>query len=299
MNGLFANTIIQVIFAGLTIGAVYSLVAVGFSIVYMGTRAINFMQGEYVMIGGVVAGSAYEVWNLPVPACLALAAGAGVLAGVISEAITVRWMRRPSPSGITVATVGLAVVLKAIVMIATDRKTFAFPPFTGDTPIKIGGAALLPQTLWNLGIVVAAAVLLTLFFRYTRAGVTIRASADDAETAKAMGVSLITTVRQSFILAAVLGTIAGASLTPITLISFNSGTLLGLKGFSAAVLGGLGNMYGALASGLIIGLVESIGAGFISSLYSNVIAFAVLLFVLFVKPAGILAKQQGWDHEKK
>jgi branched-chain amino acid transport system permease protein len=278
---------LQFSFAGLTIGAAYALVAVGFSIVYRGTGAINFMQGEYVMVAGVLAGLVHELYAPPLWATIAVTLLGSLGVGLLTELFGVRAVRARTADAITIATIGLAVVLKAGIMIGTGKRTFALPAFSGSEPLRIGTAALLPQTVWNLGIVVLAAVLFALFFRHTRRGVMLRAAADDREAATMMGVSLRETMRWTFALAALLGGVAGVSLTPITLMSFDSGTLLGLKGFAAAMLGGIGNTYGALLGGLLLGLAESLTAGYVSSQYADVVAFAVLLMVLFARPTGL------------
>ena len=284
------NHLLQFTFSGLTTGAAYSLVALGFGIVYMGTGAVNFVQGEYVMLGGIIAGTLHELYHPPLVVTIVITLGCGVLAGLLTEVLGVRWMSSPTADGITIATIGLAMALKAGAMIVSGRRTVSLPSFSGTNPLHLGQAALLPQTVWNLGIVVFAAVLLTLFFRYTRQGVMMRASADDRETSSLMGVGLKSTTAWCFTLAAVLGATAGCSLTPITLMSFDAGTLLGLKGFAAAMLGGLGNMYGAVAGGLVLGLAEAFTAGYGSSAYADVIAFVILLLLLFTRPTGLFGR---------
>jgi branched-chain amino acid transport system permease protein len=278
---------LQFSFAGLTIGAAYALVAVGFSIVYRGTGAINFMQGEYVMVAGVLAGLIHELFGPPLLLTVAVTLAASLLAGLLTELIGVRIVGARTADAITIVTIGLAVVLKAGTMIATGKRTFALPAFSGSEPIRVGAAALLPQTIWNVALVGLAAVLFTLFFRGTRRGVMLRAAADDRDAARMMGVSLRETTGWTFALAALLGGVAGVSLTPVTLMSFESGTLLGLKGFAAAMLGGIGSMPGSLVGGLLLGLAESLTAGYVSSQYTDVVAFAVLLLVLFARPTGL------------
>lgn len=284
--------LIQIVFAGLSIGAVYALVALGFGIIHRGTGAVNFAQGEYVMLGGVVAGVLHERAAPPLLVTVVLALAVGVLAGLLTEIVGVRFTRRPNPETITIASIGVAVALKAAVTILTQRRTYTLPAFSGDTPIQIAGAAAHPQMLWNLAMVAAAAVALTAFFRYSRRGVIMRAAADDQEMVSAFGVSFRSTTAWSFALAGLLGVAAGVGLTPLTLISFDSGTLLGLKGFAAAMLGGLGNMYGALVGGFVLGLAEALVAGYGGSAFADVVAFALLLVILFVRPTGILRQLQ-------
>ncbi len=282
------SDLLQFAFAGLTIGSSYALVALGFSIVYRGTGAINFVQGEFVMAAGVLAGVVHESFSPPLPLTIVVTLTLLIALGVLTEAVSMRLVRARSAEALTITTIGLAVVLKAAAMMATGKRTFSLPAFSGSEPIRVGAAALLPQTLWNVGLVALAAVLFTLFFRYTRRGVLLRAAADDGEAASMMGVSLRETTTWTFALAAILGGVAGLILTPVTLMSFDSGTLLGLKGFAAAMLGGIGSMYGALAGGLLLGLAEAMTAGYVSSQWADVMSFIVLLIILFVRPTGIL-----------
>lgn len=280
--------LLQSLLAGLSIGAIYALVALGFAIVYKATGAINFAQGEYVMAGGVIGGVVHESFSPPILVTLAVVAIAGVLLGLLTELACVRFSRDPDPNTITIATIGFAVALKGTVLILTNRKTYGLPGFTGDTPLQVAGASVHPQLLWNLLLVGLAAVGLTLFFRYTRRGTAMRAAADDQEMLSVFGVPFRTTTAWAFGLAAVLGAAGGAGLTPLTLISFEPGTLLGLKGFAAAMLGGLGSMYGALVGGFLLGLVEALAGGYGASAFADVTAFVVLLLVLFLRPSGIL-----------
>jgi branched-chain amino acid transport system permease protein len=278
---------LQIVFAGLSTGAAYSLVAVGFGIVYMGTRAINFAQGEYVMVAGVSAGAINEATHWPLVLTIAIVVAGCVLIGILTEVVAVRMLRRPDAATITVATIGLAIAIKSIVLLVSHRETFSLPAFSGNTPLHVGGAALQPQTLWNVGLVIAAAVALSLFFRYTRRGVSMRAAADDRIMAGALGVSYRGATMWTFGLAAGLAAIAGAGLTPVTLMSYAQGTLLGLKGFAAAMLGGLGSMTGAIVGGFSLGIAEALMSGYVSSAYADVVAFAILLAVLFTRPTGI------------
>jgi branched-chain amino acid transport system permease protein len=281
--------LLQVVFSGLSVGAVYALTALGFGIVHRGTGAVNFAQGEYVMVGGVVAGVVHEAFAPPLLVTILVGLAAGALVGLATHVVGVHFTPNPTADGITVATIGVAIAIKAGMTIVTNRRTFGMPSFTGDAPISVLGAALNPQTLWNLALVGVAATALALFFRRTRRGIMLQAVADDAEIASAFGVSYRGATAWSFGLAGVSGALAGLALTPLTLISFDSGTLLGLKGFAAAMLGGLGSMPGALAGGLVLGLSEAFFAGYGYSNLADVVAFVILLVVLFVRPSGIFA----------
>lgn len=283
---------LQVTFAGLSVGAVYALTALGFGIIYRGTGAVNFAQGEYVMVGGVTAGLVHEFLGPPLGLTIIVALAAGILVGLATDLVGVHFTPNPSADGITVASIGVAIAIKATVTILTNRRTYGLPAFSGDTPIAFAGAAINPQMLWNLVLLGVGAVLLTVFYRYSRRGIMLRAVADDAETAGAFGVSYRSATAWSFGLAGAFGALAGVALTPLTLISFDSGTLLGLKGFAAAMLGGLGSMYGAVIGGFLLGLSEAFVSGYGYSNLADVVAFAILLAVLFARPSGILSSAQ-------
>ena len=164
----------------------------------------------------------------------------------------------------------------------------ALPSFSGDTPLVVWNAAILPQSLWIFGITVLVVALLHLFFNRTRVGKAMRATSFNPAAAALMGVNVNRMIFLSFALSGALGAVAGIIIVPITTLNYNIGVMVGLKGFAAAVLGGYGNSVGAIIGGLLLGLLESLGAGLISSTYKDVIAFAVLLLVLFVKPSGLL-----------
>lgn len=284
--------LLQTLLAGLSTGAIYALVAIGFAIVYKATGAINFAQGEYVMVGGVVGGVVHEAFAPPIIVTVGIVVVAGLALGKLTEIACVRFQRDPEADTITIATIGFAVALKGAALVLTDRQTYGLPGFSGDASINIVGASVHPQMLWNLLMVALAAVGLTLFFRRTTRGMTIRAAADDQEMLSLFGVPFRVTTTWAFGLAAVLGALAGAGITPLTLISFEPGTVLGLKGFSAAMLGGLGSMYGAMLGGFLLGMVEALAGGYGASSIADLLAFVVLLLVLFIRPSGLLNQAQ-------
>lgn len=280
----------QVLLSGLGLGAVYALVAFGFGVVFNATGAINFAQGEYVMLAGVTAGAAHEMWGLSVALSILVAIAVTICIGLLTEVSILGLGRLRSPAGITIATIAVAVIIKGVVMLASGRDTFALPGLLGENPIRVGSATTSPQTFVNLALALVVVVLLTFFFKRSKLGTTLRAAADDDETLQSFGISFRTTARWAFVIAALLGAIAGAGLAPFTVMSFDSGTLLGLKGFAAAMLGGLGNPYGALAGGLLLGIAEAVVGGYGSPAYADTVAFVVLLLVLFTRPAGIMGR---------
>jgi branched-chain amino acid transport system permease protein len=284
------SLLLQLAFGGLMTGAIYALVALGFNIVFKSTDAINFAQGEWVMAGGMIAAWLHQTMHLPLPALVPMAVACVGLLGLLSERLSVYPLREPGPMTVTLVTIGFAITTKALVMLALGKQPMSLPSFSGTEPIAIGGATLHPQALWIVGLMFAVMAGIHFFFERTLLGRAMKAAAADREAAAIVGINVPRTVMWSFMLAALVGAIAGVIITPITLTSFNAGTVLGFKGFSAAMLGGLGNLPGALVGGLLLGLLESFSAAFISSKYKDAVAFLVLLFLLFYRPSGLLGR---------
>jgi branched-chain amino acid transport system permease protein len=280
--------LIQFIFAGLTGGAIYALVALGFGVVHNTMGIVNFTQVDFVSLGGMVLYSALFAAGLPMPAALAAAILGVTLVAIAVEELGVRPSRSQSHLVLIFLTIGLSIILRGLMKLVWGKNRLAVPSLSGDTPLHLLGAAILPQTLWILGLTALAIVLLMLFFRRTNLGLAMRAVATNEAAAAMVGLRVWRVKAASFALAGALGGLAGCLVTPITTLSYDVGVLLGLKGFAAAILGGFGSFPGAILGGLILGLLESLGAAYISSAYKDVIAFVVLLLVLFIRPRGLL-----------
>jgi branched-chain amino acid transport system permease protein len=277
----------QYLLSGLTVGAIYALVALGFSIIYNASHVINFAQGEFVMIGGMATVSLLGA-GLP----LALAAlGAVALAALIGMALArfaVQPARGASVVTLIIITIGAAILLRGLASIVWDKRIHALPAFSGDAPIALAGATLAPQSLWVIGVTALAVAALWGFFNRTLAGKAILAVSHNRLAAQLMGISVQRVLLVSFALSAALGALAGILIGPITFTSWDVGVMLGLKGFAAAILGGMGSGPGAVVGGLTLGLLESLGAGYLSSAYKDAIAFIVMLAVLMLMPGGLL-----------
>jgi branched-chain amino acid transport system permease protein len=187
-----------------------------------------------------------------------------------------------------IATIGAAFFIKGAAMFIWGKDPFDLTPFSGRNPIAFYGAVIQPQSLWVVGFLVAVVVVLTLFFDRTILGKALRACAVNPNASSLVGINVDYMILLSFALSAAIGAIGGIVITPISLMEYDRGAMLAVKGFAACVLGGMGSFYGAIIGGLIIGLIESLGAGLISSGYKDAFALLVLLFVLFLKPSGLL-----------
>ncbi len=277
---------LQFLFSGLTVGATYALAALGFTIVYNASNVINFAQGEFLMLGGMLAVVLLEVG---VPAWVALPAAIALVAaiGVAVERLAIRPARDAEVVTLVIITLGVSLVLRGAMQMWRGTATYALPPFSGDTPLMVGGAALAPQSLWVLGGAAAAVALMGWWFERTRRGKAMLATASNRLAARLVGIRIEGVLMLSFALSAALGALAGIIVAPITLTSFDVGIMLGLKGFVAAVLGGLGSGVGAVAGGLLLGVLEAMTAGYVSSSYKDAVPFVVILFLFVLLPRGL------------
>ncbi|WP_028574175.1 branched-chain amino acid ABC transporter permease [Desulfonatronovibrio hydrogenovorans] len=286
------GSILQYLISGLTVGSTYGLTALGFTIIFNATRVINFAQGEFVMMGGMLAVffmASLEVGLFP---AIFLAVACTTLTGVLMERLAIRPVQGANVINIIIITIGVSIFIRGVVMIFLGKDTFVLPPFFGTEAIEFLGAAVIPQSIWILLITMFVLAGLRFFFNNTIFGKAMLACSFEQKAAHLVGISVDRMVMISFAISALVGSIGGVILTPVTLTSYDVGILLGLKGFAACILGGLGNPFGAAAGGLIIGVLESFGAGFISSAFKDAFAFIILLVILFVKPSGIFGRAE-------
>ena len=282
--------IYQVILSGLTAGAIYALVALGFAIIYNASHVINFAQGEFVMIGGMAA-VAFVDLGLPLPLSIVCSVSLAALVGLLLEKLAVEPARGAPVVTLIIITIGASILLRGLASLVWDKKIHALPAFSGDAPIALGGATLLPQTLWVLGATFATVGALWWFFNRTLTGKAMLAVSHNRLAAQLMGISVRRVLLVSFGLSAALGALAGALIAPISFTSWDIGVMLGLKGFAAAILGGLGSGPGAIAGGLALGLIEALGAGYLSSAYKDVFAFVIILAALVFLPNGLAGRR--------
>jgi branched-chain amino acid transport system permease protein len=290
--GSAGATALQLLFAGVGNGAIYALIALGFNVIFKSTGALNFAQGEWVMLGGMIAAAAIAshaaIWAGCLVAVVIVAA-----VGLLSERLIVAPLKRPTPMLITLLSIGLAISTKSVVMLVLGKDPAGYPGFSGDAVLNILGARVPAQTLWIIGITLVFIVIAHVFFERTIVGKSLRAVAADRDAASLVGINVDHSVMWSFVIGALAGGIAGAIITPQTFTSYDQGGLIGFKGFSAAMLGGIGNLYGALVGGLVLGLLETFAAGYVSSHFKDAVAFIVLLTILFALPSGLLGRSEA------
>jgi branched-chain amino acid transport system permease protein len=279
----------NLILSGVSTGSVYALVALGFNVIFKSTEAINFAQGEWVMMGGMVAATAYAA-RVPLALAVLCALLVVVVTGLLSERWVVRRLGKPSPLSVTLVLIAIAICTKSLVMLILGKNPASLPGFSGSTPVVWMGLHIAPQTFWIVGITLAVMLATHWFFEHTLLGRAMRAVAAQPEAAALCGIEPRLAMALSFGLAAGVGALAGAIITPLTLTSFDQGTVLGFKGFSAAMLGGLGSLPGALLGGVLMGTLEALAGGLISSHFKDAVAFVALLLTLFLRPSGLLGR---------
>jgi branched-chain amino acid transport system permease protein len=278
--------LLQFLFSGLTVGATYALAALGFTLIYNASNVINFAQGEFIMLGGMLA-VFFTQAGLPLPAALLLAILVPAVVGVVIEKLAIEPVKGAETVTLIIITIGASLVIRGLVQVFLGKNTHSLPAFSGDTPIEILGATLMPQSLWVMGVTAVVVVVLWYFFNRTLTGKAMLATSYNRLAAELVGINTNGVLFMSFAMSAALGALGGILITPITLTSYDVGIMLGLKGFVAAVLGGLGNGLGAVVGGLLVGILEAMGAGYLSSAYKDAIPFVLILFILFFMPRGL------------
>lgn len=283
------SELVQFLLSGIAAGGIYALVAVGFVTVYNVLGIINFAQGEFAMLGALVASSLVHhgvPLALAVPLAVAVAAlvGAAVERGVLGPAAGSSELVR------IIITIGVSIALRGIALTIWSSQSYTLPPFTSGKPLTLFGAAIARQDLWVLGVAAAAMLGLYVLFERTFFGSALRASVMNRDASRLMGIAPSLMSLVAYTLSAALGALAGIVITPIALGTYDMGIMLGLKGFVAAVLGGLVSAPGAVAGALLLGIVESFAAGLLSSGYRDALAFTLLLGILIFRPTGLFPR---------
>ena len=282
----------QFVLSGLTTGSTYALIAIGFSLIHNATGIVNFAQGEFVMLGGMFMVTYYSFLKLPMLLAFILTVLSVAMIGLFLEQGPIRRARSKEILILVMITIGASIFIKGVTMVLWGKNPMTLPPLSGEAPFFLLGAAVMPQSVWIFGITIFIVGALNYFFKGTMTGKAMRAVAANRRSALLTGIPVNRMIMLSFTLSGALGAVAGIMLTPITTTSYEVGVMLGLKGFAAAILGGYGSMIGAVAGGLLLGVFESLSAGLISSEYKDVLAFLVLLAVLFCKPSGLFGRRK-------
>jgi branched-chain amino acid transport system permease protein len=280
---------IQFFFAGLTEGARYALVALGFMLVYNASGALNFSQGESVMLGGMTTAVLVQT-GIPLVLAIAVALLVAVAIALLLQKLFTRTLERSGVLEVIILTVAFGMVLQGVAHVVWGTQARSVPDFSGSEPVMIGGASILQQALWVIGVTFVVLVILGWFFRYSRAGRGFVAASLDPQTAQLMGINVRGVLMLAFAFSAVLGAVGGIVTAPITYTYYDVGVMVGLKAVIAAIIGGMGSPLGAVLGGFLIGLGESMTAGYLSSAYKDAVPFLLITLLFLVKPNGLLGK---------
>jgi len=285
--------ILQSALAGITNGLVYALVGLGIAVVFRGTRIINAMQGEFALIGGMVAYLLLERLGLPLPLAFLAGVLAGGALGWLIEWLLVRptAKRGASEESYLLLTLGTAFAISAGVLYFFGRDARILPGIGGEGSQVLFDAAIRVHALWLMVISVAVMLALRLFYNRTLIGLSMMAASIDEEGAATTGINVPRMRSLTFLLGGMVGGLAGVLVSPLITIQYEMGLLLTLKGFAAAILGGLTNPFGAVVGGLTLGIVESLAVLSVSSGYKDVIAMTILIVIMILMPGGILGRR--------
>jgi len=285
------ENLIQTIIVGLSVGGIYGLVALGFTIVYRSLYVINFAQGDVFMVGSFMGWLGFSLTtHYPVPIFFGILVAGGIIA-IITTFLIYKKIHRADHLTFAIASIGVGIIMQNIVrMITPDAKRY--PNVFGDKVLSLGDVYISTQYIWILGITLALITLLQLFYYQTKFGKAMRAVSENRDMASLLGINVPRTVYATFVISAIVGAVGGILIGPIYFFSFDMGFITGLKAFSAAILGGIMSVPGTLIGGFILGIAENLGAVYVSSDYKDAIAFGLLIFMLMVKPTGLFGKKK-------
>jgi branched-chain amino acid transport system permease protein len=285
------ENLIQTLVVGLSVGGIYGLVALGFTIVYRSLYVINFAQGHVFMVGSFLGYLGFSLATRYPVSIFFIVLGAAAGIGVITVFLVYKKIHRADHLTFAIASIGVGIIMENIIrMISPDAKKY--PDVFGEKVFTIGDIYISKQYIWVLGITLILIILLQLFFYKTKLGKAMRAVSENRDMASLLGINVTHTVYATFVISSVVGAVGGILIGPIYFFSFDMGFMTGLKAFSAAILGGIMSVPGTLIGGFILGIAENLGGVYVSSDYKDAIAFALLIFMLMVKPTGLFGKRQ-------
>ena len=286
------DQLLQFLLSGLTLGSIYALIALALVTTYNITGILNMAQGEFVALGALTACTLFAAGFGPA-ASFFLAVLITALVGGLVERLAINPVRNASHITLIIITIGISITLRGLALLIWGTDPYSFPPFTEGGPLQVLGAALNIQSVWIFGLVVVTVTGLFTFMERTYWGKAVRACVINRMAARLMGINPFILSFAAFVGSGALGAAAGIFIAPVTLATYDMGFTLGLKGFVAAVLGGINNVGGAIVGGLLLGILEMFGAGLISSGFKDAVALIVLIAVLLMRPQGIVGVVTG------
>jgi branched-chain amino acid transport system permease protein len=290
-----AVQLLQSLVNGIGVGLIYGLVGIGFCVIYNASGIVNFAQGVFVMLGGMITHVALVRLGLPLLLAAPVAVAAVAAIGVAIELLVVRpmWNRGASLFGIILATLATQIFIERVTILTAGDQPRTFGEFTAGGPLKLGPIAIGYQVFWILGCGLLLVGLLWLFFVHTRTGRALRACSQNREAAALLGIPVSRMLMVSFALSAALGAVAGILVTPTQYTAFNVGGPFGINGFIAAIIGGFGSAPGALAGGILLGAAQAAGIVLFGAGYKNVVALSILLIMLLFLPSGLFGSKKA------
>ena len=286
------NIVIQAVISSLAIGGIYALLALGYTIIFSTMKMSHFAQGDFFMIGTFFAYTFLNLWSMSFIPAFLLAILSCMVVMLVVERCVYRSMYKSSNIYIIMCTLGVGIVLRNLAQLIWGSETFAFTSPFSQTPIelKLGGFTLsvVPLYLWIIGICAALMIVLHIFLKYSKVGTAMRAVSMNRDAAMLCGVKLERIIAVTYIIAAVLAAVAGILVAPIYKVYSTMGARVGEKALTAAILGGFGDVRGAMLGGILLGLIETFGSLYLTSAYKDALSFGVLIIVLVFMPQGIL-----------
>lgn len=284
--------LLQILVSGVGVGFIYGLIGIGYCVIYNASGIVNFAQGAFVMLGGIVTHVLLTRAGWPLPLAAVGATLIVALLGVAIERLVVRplWNRNATMFVMILATLAVQIVLERATLILVGDQPKTLPNFTELPPVRIGTIAISYQLIWIAATSLLLVALLAAFFARTRTGKAMRACAINREAAALHGIPVSRMLAYSFALSAGLGAIAGILITPTQYTAFNVGVPFAISGFIAAILGGFGNALGAFFGGIMLGVAQALAVVLFGAGFKNVAALSILLVFLLVRPAGIFGK---------
>jgi branched-chain amino acid transport system permease protein len=292
--------ILQAIFAALPIGCMYALVALGVALIFNATNIINFAQGEFVMLGGMTMVTLYGEMHWPLYLAIPVTIAITTFVGMALMKVSYRPGKSTSLITVLIITIGASLFISGSALHVWDGDIHRFPPFSGDAPLRLLGATIVPQSLWVIGLTFLVVTFLIIYFQFNIYGKAMKACSLDRTAAGLIGIRVKSMVLLSFAMSAALGAVGGIIITPLTMIDYSGGMLLAIKGFSAAMLGGMGSFVGAVIGGFIFSFLESFAATYVSSALKELVTFIVIINVLLFMPRGIMGPRakEGLEEER-
>lgn len=284
-----AATLLHVVVSGLATGSVYALMALALVIVYNATRTLNFAQGEMLMVSAFVAWTAHRTLALPLAAAVLVAVVASAALAFLLERFVIRRSIAATHWDVLIITLGLSLVLRAVAGLLWTHDEFPFPSFFSTRPVGLGPVRVVPVSLGIVGASLVLMLALYLVFTRTRLGRAMRAVAQNPRAARLVGISVERVYAASWVLAAVVGALAGVLIAPVIFLSTRMGIIV-ISGFTAAVLGGFGSMPGAVLGGMLLGVLENLAPLYLPSGIRYAVPFLLLIGILVIRPAGLLGR---------